>query len=151
MEIFVAEVGDSPRDDQIYRLTYQGSVADEHNWAVMGGSTERVEAYLNDHFGEGLDLDAAVRLGVSALGHDTEVTRTIPAEEVEAAVLDRSRNQVRKFRRLSVADVQHALDSGEPEPTPDSDADTDADTDASESADEPPSDGGAGSNGTSGV
>jgi proteasome alpha subunit len=142
VEIFVAEVGDSPGDDQIYRLTYQGSVADEHNWAVMGGSTERVEAYLNDHYGEGLDLDAAVRLGVSALGHDTEITRTIPAEEVEAAVLDRSRNQVRKFRRLSVADVQHALDSGEPEPTPD--------TDAAVPTDEPPADGGAGSNGTSG-
>ncbi|MGH3484951.1 MAG: proteasome subunit alpha [Nocardioidaceae bacterium] len=116
VEIFVAEVGDATGDDQIYRLTYQGSVADEHNYAVMGGSTERVEAYLNDHYGEGLDLDAAVRLGVIALGHDTEVSRTIPAEEVEAAVLDRSRNQQRKFRRLSVAAVQRALDSGEPEP-----------------------------------
>ena len=38
MEIFVAEVGDSPRDDQIYRLTYQGSVADEHNYAAFYSS-----------------------------------------------------------------------------------------------------------------
>src|ERR687892_1499445 len=60
VEIFVAEVGDSQADDQIYRLTYQGSVADEHRHAVMGGSTERVEAYLNDHYREDLDLDAAV-------------------------------------------------------------------------------------------
>src|SRR5262245_25764868 len=141
VEIFVAEVGDSPRDDQIYRLTYQGSVADEHNYAVMGGSTERVETYLSDHFGEGLDLDAAVRLGVTALGHDTEAARTIPAEEVEAAVLDRSRNQQRKFRRLSVADVQRALDSGEPEPEPSPDTEPTP-------PDEPPGDS-SGSNGTS--
>src|SRR5262245_47104741 len=142
VEIFVAEVGDSPRDDQIYRLTYQGSVADEHNYAVMGGSTERVETYLSDHFGEGLDLDAAVRLGVTALGHDTEAARTIPAEEVEAGVLERPRNQQRKFRRLSVADVQRALDSGEPEPEPS------PDTEPTTPPDEPPGDS-SGSNGTS--
>jgi proteasome alpha subunit len=118
VEIFVAEVGGAQAEDQIYRLTYQGSVADEHGYAVMGGTTERVEAYLSDHYHEGLDLDAAVSLGVTALGHDTEATRTIPANEVEAAVLDRSRAQQRKFRRLSVADVQRALDSGEPPATP---------------------------------
>jgi proteasome alpha subunit len=104
----------------------------------MGGSTERVETYLNDHYREELDLDAAVRLGVIALGHDNEVARSIPAEEVEAAVLDRSRNQQRKFRRLSVADVQRALDSGEPEPesstTPDAGADGDNDA-AADAAD----------------
>jgi proteasome alpha subunit len=137
VEIFVAEVGDSQTDDQIYRLTYQGSVADEHGYAVMGGSTERVEAYLNDHFREGLDLDAAVRLGVVALGNDNDVARSIPAEEVEAAVLDRSRGQQRKFRRLSVADVQRALDSGEPEPS------------AEQAAEEPPSDEGSSSSATS--
>ena len=115
VEIFVAEVGDARAEDQIYRLTYQGSVADEHRFAVMGGSTERVEAYLNDHYREDLDLDAAVHLGVTALGHDTEATRTIPANEVEAAVLERSRGQQRKFRRLSVSDVQRALDSAQPE------------------------------------
>ena len=37
VEIFVAEVGDQPSDDQIYRLTYDGQVADEHGFAVMGG------------------------------------------------------------------------------------------------------------------
>jgi proteasome alpha subunit len=135
VEIFVAEVGDSQADDQVYRLTYQGSVADEHRYAVMGGSTERVESYLNEHYREGLDFDAAVRLGVIALGHDNEVARSIPAEEVEAAVLDRSRGQQRKFRRLSVADVQRALDSGDAEPSEDTDASPPADEPSTE---EPP-------------
>ena len=38
VEIFVAEVGDTAADDQIYRLTYDGQVADEHGYAVMGGA-----------------------------------------------------------------------------------------------------------------
>ena len=41
VELFVAEIGDSPADDQIYRLTYDGQVADEHGYAVMGGRPTR--------------------------------------------------------------------------------------------------------------
>ena len=38
VELVVAEVGPTPADDQIYRLTYDGSVADEHGYVAMGGS-----------------------------------------------------------------------------------------------------------------
>jgi proteasome alpha subunit len=37
VEIVVAEVGTSPASDQVYRLTYDGSVADEHGFVAMGG------------------------------------------------------------------------------------------------------------------
>ena len=40
VEIVVAELGVTPALDQIYRLTYDGSVADEANFAVMGGSAD---------------------------------------------------------------------------------------------------------------
>ena len=40
VEIVVAELGPTAAQDQIYRLTYDGSVADEQNFAVMGGSAE---------------------------------------------------------------------------------------------------------------
>ncbi|MSX17643.1 MAG: proteasome subunit alpha, partial [Actinobacteria bacterium] len=36
VEIIVAEVGDESSLDQIYRLTYDGSVADEQGYAAMG-------------------------------------------------------------------------------------------------------------------
>ena len=36
VELFVAEIGDAAEDDQLYRLTYDGQVADEHGYAVMG-------------------------------------------------------------------------------------------------------------------
>ncbi|MGH3458690.1 proteasome subunit alpha, partial [Aeromicrobium sp.] len=42
VELFVAEVGDDASGDQIYRLTYDGSVADIQGYAVMGGQTEQI-------------------------------------------------------------------------------------------------------------
>src|SRR6478609_5825670 len=42
VEIVVAELGAQPGLDQIYRLTYDGSVADENGYAVMGGSAEAI-------------------------------------------------------------------------------------------------------------
>jgi proteasome alpha subunit len=53
VEIFVAEVGDTADDDQVYRLTYDGQVADEHGFAVMGGSAEQATAYLKDRYQPG--------------------------------------------------------------------------------------------------
>ena len=40
VEIVVAELGATPAQDQIYRLMYDGSVGDEADFAVMGGSAE---------------------------------------------------------------------------------------------------------------
>jgi proteasome alpha subunit len=103
IEIFVAEVGDSVPDDQIYRLTYDGSVADEQGFAVMGGSAETVNSYLADNYAEGLQLDEALRLAVAALGHDTEQPRRLTADQLEVGVLDRTRSKQRKFRRIGGA------------------------------------------------
>ena len=49
VEIFVAEVGDTPEGDQVFRLTFDGQVADEQHYAVMGGEAESVSSYLRDH------------------------------------------------------------------------------------------------------
>jgi proteasome alpha subunit len=100
VELFVAEVYDEPEEDQVYRLTYDGSVADEHEFAVMGGSAEQVSSYLRENYREGLQLEAALRLAVDALAHDSEPVRSIRGDKLEAAVLDRTRSQPRKFRRI---------------------------------------------------
>ena len=81
VEIFVAEVGDVAADDQIYRLTYDGQVADEHGFAVMGGAADTVAGYLRSTYREGLSLDDALPLAVAALGHsDDRRDRVIPDE-----------------------------------------------------------------------
>jgi proteasome alpha subunit len=114
VEIFVAEIGDRAGDDQLYRLTYDGQVADEHGYAVMGGAVDTVVDYLRTRYQEGASLDQAVHLAVAALGHSTtekgdSADRVIPVEDLEVAVLDRTRTQPRKFRRLRPATLAAML------------------------------------------
>jgi proteasome alpha subunit len=111
VEIFVAEVGSSPEQDQIYRLTYDGQVADEHGFAVMGGLAEQVTTYLRERYRENLSLEEAVRIAAEALGHGEGAVRVIPPTDLEVAVLDRSRPQARKFRRLDDSEVADIIGS----------------------------------------
>ncbi len=109
VELFVAEVGDEQSGDQIYRLTYDGSVADIQGYAVMGGQSEQIETHLGEHYSEGLDLTAAIRLAVESLGQDATPSRAVPAADLEVAILDRTRPQPRKFKRLTDDTVTQAL------------------------------------------
>jgi proteasome alpha subunit len=101
VELFVAEVGDTAAEDQIYRVTYEGSVAYEQGFAVMGGSAEQVSNHLKEHYSRELDLESALQLAVAALGHDGTTPRTLTGDRLEVAVLDRTRTKPRKFRRLA--------------------------------------------------
>ena len=67
----------------------------------MGGLAEQVSGYLDDHYADGLDLVAALQVAVRALGHDDVAPRTLTVDRLEVAVLDRTRTQPRKFRRIS--------------------------------------------------
>lgn len=109
VEIFVAEVGDTAEADQVYRLTYDGSVADVRGHGVMGGLSEQVEAHLTEHYTEGLDLAGALALAAQALGQDSTPARSIAPADLEVAVLDRSRSQPRKFKRLDDGTVASLL------------------------------------------
>ena len=73
VEIVVAEVGDAADDDQIYRLTYDGSVADEHGFVVMGGPAEAIADALERALAaDGLALSrGAVGSAVELLGRST--------------------------------------------------------------------------------
>ncbi|HWJ83546.1 MAG TPA: proteasome subunit alpha [Nocardioides sp.] len=109
VEIFVAEIGDDPADDQVYRLTYEGRVADEHGYAVMGGDAETVTTYLEEHYVQGASLDEALAVAVAALGHSSSEDRVIPTGDLEVAVLDRTRTQPRKFARIRPARLDELL------------------------------------------
>jgi proteasome alpha subunit len=113
VELFVAEVGDTVEGDSIYRLTYDGQVADEHDYAVMGGSAEQPTAYLKEHFTPGADLDTVIRLAVKALGQGETETREVPAANLEVAVLDRTRVQQRKFKRLTAGTLRRISGDGQ--------------------------------------
>ncbi|RYB91765.1 proteasome subunit alpha [Nocardioides oleivorans] len=109
VEIFVAEIGDAAADDQLYRLTYDGQVADEHGYAVMGGAADVVAGHLAEHYVEGASLADALHVAVAALGHTESEDRVIPADALEVAALDRTRTQPRKFLRLRASRLAEIL------------------------------------------
>ena len=106
VEIVVAEVGEGSEDDQIYRLTYDGSVADEHGFVVMGGTTEPLEQVLRQRYVPDQSLGEALGLAVSVLATDPaggeprdRGAGELGPGQLEVAVLDRGRPR-RTFRRI---------------------------------------------------
>ncbi len=109
VELVVAEVGADAASDQIYRLTFDGSVADEQGFVVMGGSAEPITTALAAAWTPGQSLADVVRLAVRLLGaHGEDVVRTLGPGQIEAAVLDRRRTR-RAFGRLSPARLAEIL------------------------------------------
>jgi proteasome alpha subunit len=118
VEILVAEVGASAAEDQIYRLTYDGSIADVRGYAVMGGPADQVAEYVGEHYTDGISLAGALRLTVDALGHEGTETRQLEPDQIEVAVLDRTRTQVRKFKRISDETLARILSESQPDTSP---------------------------------
>src|SRR5919205_343422 len=108
VELCVAEVGDTPESDQLYRLTFDGSIVDEPDFVVMGGQAEAVTGHLRENYSAGMGLSDALAVGVRALSAVSPVTAgsgnggssTLTAQQLEVAVLDRRRPK-RAFRRVT--------------------------------------------------
>lgn len=112
VELVVAEVGPDQGGDQIYRLSYDGSVADEKGFVVMGGQAEELGAVAASRWREGLDLREALRIAVDVLGTQPEgPARQIQPDQLEVAVLDRTRPR-RAFRRIAPAALASLLAEG---------------------------------------
>ncbi|MEU3018240.1 MULTISPECIES: proteasome subunit alpha [unclassified Nocardiopsis] len=99
VEIVVAEVGDTAAEDEIYRITFDGSIVDEQGFVAVGGSSEHVSSQLKDRFAADAPLSAALNAATRALAHDNGEERELEAANLEVAVLERSREH-RKFRRI---------------------------------------------------
>jgi len=101
VEIVVAEVGKTEEDDEIYRITFDGSVADEHGFVVMGGQADQVAGVLKEQYTDGMTLAAAFNLAIAALAGPGNGDRAeLTAAQLEVALLDRGRPH-RAFRRLT--------------------------------------------------
>jgi proteasome alpha subunit len=117
VEMVVAEVGAEPVDDQIYRLTFDGSVADEHGFVAMGGSSESIAAHLAEHWAEGITLADGVKLAIEALSRSVPPgsppgqgsPREIPLNHLEVALLQRDRPR-RTFRRIGAEQLRELAD-----------------------------------------
>jgi proteasome alpha subunit len=139
VEICVAEVGVTAEEDQLYRLTYDGSIGDEPRFVVMGGQADTIATNLKETYEPDLELAPAVAIAVAALRASAAKTAkavasaasksTAPASasatansngesdpvKLEVAVLERERPK-RAFRRLSGAALEALLPApAEPE------------------------------------
>jgi proteasome alpha subunit len=115
VEIVVAEVGAAPDADQIYRITFDGSVADEHGFVAMGGQADQVATVLKERYTEGLPLANALGVAIAALsGHEGNGERSeISPTQLEVAVLARDRAH-RTFRRLAGSRLADLLAEAQP-------------------------------------
>ena len=108
IELLVGEVDGDATGTSIYHILFDGSVSDEDQYVAMGGHAEELTDALRDRYQAGWDLATSIRTAVQVLGTTPE-PREIPAEQIEGAVLDRTKTQRRKFRRLAPDEVVSAL------------------------------------------
>ncbi len=120
VEICVAEVGKSQSSDQLYRITYDGSIADERNFVIMGGQAEAMTLTLRGIYRADLSLAEAIELGVRALasvGGNNGEPRQLPTDQLEVAILDRDR-PLRAFKRIAGPALEALLTSDTPAGAP---------------------------------
>jgi proteasome alpha subunit len=120
VELCVAEVAHygETKPPELYRITYDGSIADEPHFVVMGGTTEPIITALNDSYSENLELSDAVKVAVAALkgaSNGGSEPRTLGPSTLEVAILDANRPR-RAFRRITGPALEAVL------PEEDSDA-----------------------------
>ncbi|MBA0050694.1 proteasome subunit alpha [Streptomyces sp. AJS327] len=114
VELIVAEVGATAEDDQIYRLPHDGSIVDEHGSVAVGGNAEQIGQHLDQHHRDGMSLADALKLAVESLVRDSNGSeRALTAEQLEVAVLDRTRPQQRKFKRVLGRQLRRLLGEDE--------------------------------------
>ena len=113
VELCVAEVAHfgETKAPELYRITYDGSIADEPHFVVMGGTTEPIIEALNESYTENASLSEAAKIAVGALkagGGNGSETRTLGPSTLEVAILDTNRPR-RAFRRITGSALEALL------------------------------------------
>jgi proteasome alpha subunit len=107
VEILVLEVGEEQAANELYRIAFDGSIADEKGYTSIGGQAEELKLFLKDKFQEGLSLEAALQQATRAL--EAAASQKVKATHLEVAVLERARPG-RKFRRIPPAELGSAVE-----------------------------------------
>ncbi|MFM1838241.1 MAG: proteasome alpha-type subunit [Actinomycetota bacterium] len=105
VELLVAEVADTPENDRLFHILYDGTLLDERSYCVLGGDAEGIAKRMEASYRNDLDLDSAIKVAVAAL---TAGDRTLAAADLEVATLTRSGKR-RAFTRVDDATVASAL------------------------------------------
>lgn len=104
--VVVVEVGDSPDDDVMYRVQFDGTLVDIENFTALGGSEEALVEALTEDYQAGATLAEAIARTAAAIV--TVEESPVSPERWEAAVLDRTLGR-RRFRRLDTQEIVAAI------------------------------------------
>jgi proteasome alpha subunit len=103
VEILVVQVGHNGHANEMYRISFDGSIIDERLYAVIGGKSDAVQGVLKDRMPAQLpDLKSALNLCITAL--EQTGNQKLSLDGLEVAVLDCTRDN-RKFRRFTSAET----------------------------------------------
>ncbi len=144
VEILVAELDPVGAAHQLFHIAYDGTVADEQRFTVLGGEADAIAHRMAARFRQGWTFGEAVVACVASLSGPT---RTLRAGDLEVAVLSHGPSR-RAFRRIEENEVAELLTNGEPfelaaskPPSPqDQNAVGPADASPDETGDVPPGD-----------
>jgi proteasome alpha subunit len=103
VEILVAEVGTTQEDDRLFHILYDGNVAEEHSFSVIGGDADTITERFQAAFSLEASLQDALKAATAAItGGDRQIG------DLEVAVLERSEPR-RAFRRVDDTRVAELL------------------------------------------
>ena len=97
VEILVAEITDTPGEEQLFHILYDGTVMDEGDYVVLGGDSDAINERVASTYSNGLSASAALEVARNALAGEE---RTLEDSDLEVAMLDRTRGR-RTFTRIA--------------------------------------------------
>lgn len=106
IEIVVAEVGENPSGDNIYRIQFDGTLRDVGSATVLGSHEDEILAALDGSWSSDMAVGEAFAAAAAAV--QTGMEESVALEDWETGFLDRSADR-RAFRRLGTDEIREAL------------------------------------------
>ncbi len=106
VEILVVGLGEQEHSNEIYRITFDGSIYDEKGFTVIGGRSEALMISLKERYKGTAGVKEMLKMSIETLEGVTN--QPITPNGLEAAVLDRTR-QGRKFKRFTSEEIKELI------------------------------------------
>lgn len=108
IEIMVVEVGRESGLNEMYRISFDGSIYDEKGFAAIGGKAEAINIFIKEQYNKGLpDLKESITISKEAI--ETVTNQKVIPQGLEVAILDRRRSG-RRFKRVLASEIKEILD-----------------------------------------
>lgn len=105
VEILVAELGATPSLNRLYHIAYDGTVADEQRFTILGGEASAIAQRADESFHPDWPLEEALHASILCL---TGGERELGVDDLEVGVLDAAYGR-RAFHRIEGAELSELL------------------------------------------